>query len=193
MCSLISPQARTRMELGNNNCHARRLSGRMGEYHDTETWTHEQQQQQRALVASRQPTLRRSISTVGWTLLPSNMSGIIVDLHARIHTYLLALDAPDGSKAGQSPADAPPQTPLLAAICHDYSFRQLCVEALLETLCETLPSLVRAGSAAMHARTRVAVSRRPAFRNACEPCFRAGRCTRARGAEQHLARGCRGQ
>lgn len=70
------------MELGNNNCHARRLSGRMGEYHDTETWTHEQQQQC-ALVASRQLTLRRSISTVGWTLLPSNMSGI-VDLHARI-------------------------------------------------------------------------------------------------------------
>ena len=117
-------------------------------YQDTRIQAHEQQQQdrRRALVASRQLTIRRSISIAGWTLLPSNMSGI-VDLHKRI-----ALDAPDGSKAGQSPADAPLQTPLLlVAICHYYSFRQLCVEALLETLCETLPSLVRAGSAAMHA------------------------------------------
>ena len=86
------------MELGNNNCHARRLSGRMGEYHDTQTQAHEQQQ--RALVASRQ--LLASSAGPFFLATPSG----IVDLHTRI-----ALDAPDGSKAGQSPADAPPQDP----------------------------------------------------------------------------------
>ena len=120
------------MELGNNNCHARRLSGRMGEYHDTQTGT-------RAAAAAACIGSLDVAYIAGWTLLPSNTSGI-VDLHTRI-----ALDAPDGSKAGQSPADAPPQDPtprrhlsllLVSAI--------VCRDSLLDSL-RNIALLVESG------------------------------------------------
>ena len=158
------------MELGNNNCHARRLSGRMGEYHDTQTGT-------RAAAACIGSLDVAYIA--GWTLLPSNTSGI-VDLHTRI-----ALDAPDGSKAGQSPADAPPQDPtprrhlslllVSAIVCRDSPRNSLRNIALL-------------GESGVCSNARG----KPAFRNACEPCFRAGRCTRVRELSHRLPRGCRG-
>ena len=90
-------------------------------------------------------------------------------------------------ESGPEPADAPkPHSSCTLSLLPVSAI--LCRDSLLDSL-RNIALLVESGVCSNNA--RVAVSR-PAFRNACEPCFRAVRRSRAR-AERHLVpHGCRG-